>query len=361
MVEHSFRKAEVQGSTPWVGLFHAHGDFLTESEVSMRGIKLTLLAVTIAVIFSLSFSFIGQKTRDEKRAATKAKLDQIGKAYAEYVKKYPTLRRGFARMQNQLLNKTFEETFANLSKRRISFDRMTWSRADLIGDYSFDSRALFRSLEIRKLLAEARAAPAERAAFLRKQMAEMAAKFPAARAKFRARKDTILLTDFNEMMPLQRYRYKGAAALYLLAEVKDFESLPMMASNLPAEGEPFDDSFSKAMVSPKWTIYSMHRLISQMPTEGLSGEARESRDAYLRLAGKKGLTEPVVRTVPSWQARYHSTPEDQPEDFNPADVPMIDMAVYPDRSSLTDSDLEALSSAMKAFVSLAFANETAEE
>ncbi len=332
-------------------------------------IRRLLLLAAVAVVLSLTIilpiSLADYIPRAEKRAITKAKFEQIGKAYAQYASKYPTVPRGSARLQKQMQNETFEETFANLRKRRMSYG-IGSSYRDAIGVYSCDSRALFGSLEIRKLVVEARAEPAKTTAFLRKQMAEMATKYPAARAKFLALKGPFYID--NDVKALEECRYHSAVALYLLAELKDFESLPMMASNLPAEGEPFDEHDSKVMVSPKWTIYSMHRLISEMPTAGLSTEARESRDAYLHLAEEKGLTEPIVQKVYPWKLHSFDPPTFS-EDFDPKDLQVIEMAVDPkperhpgsEIPNLTDSDLEALSMAMKSFVSLAFANEAADK
>ena len=325
----------------------------------MRGIKLTLLAVGVAVIFSLSISLIAQKTRDAKRATTKAKFEQIGKGMAEYATNYRTILPGSGRIRKKNQNETFEELFTNLSQTNPAPS----SLATTPGAYSYDSMCLSSSSEIRGLLAEARTEPAKITAFLRKQMAEITAKFPAAIAKSSQFKNTYLAgsQEHKDRIAIERYKFRGAVALYLLADIKDFESLPMMASHLPAEGESFEH-YSRVLVNPKWALYSMHRLISQMPTEGLSTEAQDSRDEYLRLAEKKGILEPIIRARLIWMTHYYEPASPRQLDVEPNVVPTIDMADYPHQlESLSASDLEALSSAMKSFVSLAFANETAEE
>ena len=108
-------------------------------------------------------------------------------------------------------------------------------------------------------------------------MSDAAAKFPAVNEKlrqaFKNSRDGIVRPD-KDIMTAPVYKFRAAVALYLLAEVKDYESLPMMAGYLPAKGEPFDNP--NDLANPKWVLYSMHRLAGQMPTEKLSVEAKDS-------------------------------------------------------------------------------------
>ncbi len=270
---------------------------------------------------------------------------------------------GRDRLQQRMQNETFEETFLNLTE--------FWSVAmtiPLMGGYAFmpgrydsDSVFLREALGVRKLLSEARAEPVRTASFLREQMSEMIKTYPAVRAEYIRMFENAPDGIVEGRIPMTDHRLRSAAAMYLLAELKDFDSLPMMMSLLPPEDKAFDNP--DVPVNPKFVFYSMHRLASQMPEQTLSLKAREALGEYLALAKDKGVPEARSTTVTSWQAHYHEgdfrrmMPQ---QGLDLTNEPTFEMTVYPPLSRLTESDLRGLSSTLESFVRKAFPTVLAE-
>ena len=105
----------------------------------------------------------------------------------------------------------------------------------------------------------------------------------------------------------ERVRQTAMVATYVLAELQQYGSLPLLVESheLQLKWESDNDSMYVAPcpVPPAITLYAIHRLVSGYPQAGLTGAARAAQEKYITWAGKNlpPLTE-LPATAPS--SRY---------------------------------------------------------
>lgn len=138
--------------------------------------------------------------------------------------------------------------------------------------------------------------------------------------------------------PYGRCIEQAVAATYLLAELNDHASLPLLVEVYDAHIDDYNvidarPRPQKAPVAPAITIYAMHRLISSYPTAGLSDTAKNHRQRYLRLARELFPDVTETKVIQTWQSNYG---DDDPRIavLDPArktlqGQPTMNMAIYP--------------------------------
>jgi len=84
-------------------------------------------------------------------------------------------------------------------------------------------------------------------------------------------------------------RGQGLVALYVLAELGSYDSLPLMSAAFTAQQKwteevPVEQYYhiSPTALTPAMHLYAMHRLVSTFPPESLSPRARAAHEEYMR-------------------------------------------------------------------------------
>ena len=133
---------------------------------------------------------------------------------------------------------------------------------------------------------------------------------------------------------------RANAATYLLAELGDHESLPLLLKGYEIHGYPYSATEIYAPVPPALTLYAMHRLVQSFPEQKLNAEARALRNNYLEQAKCLGAPESIIVTK-SWYSKYdESDPRIAILDRERRvlrDEPTMSMVIYPHR--FTDGEL----------------------
>lgn len=236
---------------------------------------------------------------------------------------------------------TIKEAINNLA----NFDDMMLAQTSISGLIYADMSAAFQRLvvvrlaRVRKLLDEGRADPKRVVSPLQFSFEEALAGWPKAAANRRRRWEALEKKGgaFNLSEPDQfsKYQVRSLAATYLLAELGDHQSLPLMLKCYKMHDDYLKSPpavFAYAPVPPALTLYAMHRLISSFPEEQLNAEARQVRENYLQLA--KCLPPPEKETVTkSWSANYDES-DPRIRIFDPKGKVLqgeakMEMAVYP--------------------------------
>lgn len=209
------------------------------------------------------------------------------------------------RLEN-IANETLEETARNLAH---SDDRhlVDTSLADVSAGMSTQWYVLgaTRLVRVRKLLEMGRTDPSRITPLLRELLLEAAEGFEEAcrerDERFRKEGPQVRYAS-DPVEKWMNYRYRAIGATYVLAELNDYDALPVLAQSYRVHSlEPI----RRAPIRPAMTLYAMHRLVSSFPEERLSAEAKRLRDEYLEAA--KILPEPKTMTVTSWSAKYNET------------------------------------------------------
>ena len=100
------------------------------------------------------------------------------------------------------------------------------------------------------------------------------------------------------------------AATYVLAELKDFESLPLLVDSYKAQDEwihkyrPYP--CLQVPVPPTISLYAMHRLVSAYPPERMTPEARGLHEAYMNWANEN-LAPPIQFRGTAWDATHDAS------------------------------------------------------
>ena len=138
--------------------------------------------------------------------------------------------------------------------------------------------------------------------------------------------------------PLEKVRSKAVVATYLLAELQDHESLPLLLEGYRLQAEwlrRFERHFvAQAPVPPALTLYAMHRLVSSFPRESLDPEAVMARQTYMEWAAEH-VPPPRILEATTWFADYHESDPFRriadPEGVVLRDQPTMALARYPYR------------------------------
>lgn len=234
---------------------------------------------------------------------------------------------------------TIEQTIRNLA----NIDDLHLAHTSISGippmntSPAFQSLVVTRMARVRRILSEGRNDPKLVVPHLRKVYEDALTRWPKAiRDKLRAlhagRQPP--RDPGNEPDLGTKYETRAIAATYLLAELGDHESLPLLFKGYEIHGYPYSATEIYAPVPPAITLYAMHRLVQSFPEEKLNAEARNVRFNYLEQA--KCLPPPRdILVTKSWYARYdESDPRIAVLDREKKvlrDEPTMSMVVYPHR------------------------------
>ncbi len=193
---------------------------------------------------------------------------------------------------------------------------------------------LFR---VRRLLEIGRRAPDKVTPVLRTALRQALADWPQALAQMQ-KMWTGHPDGFSTEGPTnyEKNQVKAIAATYLLAELGDFNSLPLILQSYRLHtkwiGEHKHYPCAQVAVPQAITLYAMHRLVSAHPLSRQSNEARGLRESYMQWSSKH--IPPRRRfTGSAWNADYdESDPLGavlDPEAAALQDQPTIQLVIYP--------------------------------
>jgi len=272
------------------------------------------------------------------------------------------LHPGRAKLQEQMRHESTEETFLNLTDNlniAMTIPVMA-ERPFTPGYYAADIKMVCKMTPVRKLLDEARKNPGSISSFLQEQLLTITEKFPSIYEDYMRSlnndPETTKLT-FKELPEVDKYRLLSTTAIYVLSEINAYDSLPVLAKLSTQRIRRSPDFAGSSQVNPKFLMYSMHRLINQLPEGQLSGEAQIARTKYLGMAERMGISDPKKIKVATWEAPYHENdirkilPGTM---FYAEDQPVIELTEYPPLNKLSRQQVEHLLKNMKAFVDVAF-------
>ena len=160
-------------------------------------------------------------------------------------------------------------------------------------------------MRVRRLLEAGREAPEKVVPALRPLFADAVERWPAARDRMLekwSKEDGMLFPDDQDDWLQCEGRIRGAT--YLLAELSDYDSLPILVRAFKQNEFP---NGRRGALPPANTFYAIHRLVCSCPEERLSPRALRLRSEYLKVA--KCVPEPHELTVTRWSAQYA---EDEP-------------------------------------------------
>ncbi len=227
---------------------------------------------------------------------------------------------------------TIEQTIENFA----NFDDLHLAQTSISGVPSMNTSPAFQRLvvprlaRVRRVLAEGRVNPQWVVPHLRRALEKALSVWPEAfRDRMRALEAAKGLSN-HEPDQFDKCTMRALAGTYLLAELGDHESLPLILKGYTIH----DYRKMYAPVPPALTLYAMHRLVLSFPEEQLNAEARRIRDGYLQLA--ECLPPPhEINVTKSWYANYdESDPRIailDPERKVLLREPTMQMTVYPYR------------------------------
>ncbi len=229
------------------------------------------------------------------------------------------------------------------------------------GLYASDIRVMCKMTRIRKLLEDAQANPTSISTFLQEQLSIMVEDFPAVHEEYvRSLKKKSGNRASKQLPEVSRYRLLSSVAVYVLSEISDYDSLPLLAK-ISTQGRPrrSADLAGNCLVNRKFLLYGMHQLVRQIPEYQLSKEARKAREEYLVMAERLGIPDSRKLEVAGWNAYYHK------DDFRETlpgktlyseNQSTIELTVFPSLMGLDTRETERLLSNIRTFVNQRFPN-----
>jgi len=203
-----------------------------------------------------------------------------------------------------------QESIPELIANLANFDdkSFAWSsiqRGGAMGrEYSASFQALFvvRLVRVRRLLFEGQRNPQPVIEALRAALVASLDGWPDALRQFKEHynrtmkeKGYVLLVESDLR---ERYRVQALAATYLLAILKDYESLPILFNGVQLHDLSLNgDRGQRPPVALPLTLHAMHVLIESYPEARLNVDARRARDAYL---AEKPFGRPGESPVTRW-------------------------------------------------------------
>jgi hypothetical protein len=222
-----------------------------------------------------------------------------------------------------------------------SFAETATSRMFARGSVRSEMGRVVRMFRVRRLFEEGARSPEQVLPLLRQTYKEALDAWPSARADhleaagqaFRERGGFTL----SEPDAYNIANAKAVAMTYLLAELKDYDALPVLVEGYRLQARWMDelppDAFTLVPVPTTMTLYAIHRLVRGMKPEGMSPAARTARQVYMDWA-EKNLAEPTTLKGTAWNSLYD---ESDPylriidrEGKVLAGEPSIELPVYPD-------------------------------
>jgi len=241
-----------------------------------------------------------------------------------------------AKRVNNIKGESISDCIENLANFDDQSLAMTSLSGILPGSVQGDSIVVTRLARVRRLLEEGRRDPERvigpfRASFRRalEEYPEAYREFITACKKAEAEGKGALTS--SEPSAYDRARARSLSATYVLAELGDHESLPLMVRSFEMGMDP------KQMVSPApqaITLYAMHQLMLSYPEDKLTPEMRGIRQEYLD-AAKGVFPEAKTVTATRWNADYsESDPRItmlDPKKRVLRGQPTMEMSIYPVR------------------------------
>lgn len=274
---------------------------------------------------------------------TQLPLPELDDGYADAVLRVPGHPWQKERSEN-IKGETIEQTIDNFA----NIDDMHLAHTSISGITRMNTKPGFQSLvvtrlaRVRKALAQGRVNPQRVVPYLKLALEKSLAGWPEAFRDYQRELNTSTgRRGGHEPDQFHKYLAQALGASYLLAELGDHESLPLILKGYKIH----DSRWMYAPVPPALTLYAMHRLMLSFPEDQLDSEQREIRDHYLKLA--ECLPPPREITVTnSWYANYdESDPRIaivDPQKKVLLREPTMQMAVYPhkfiDGEKVSDSD-----------------------
>ena len=244
------------------------------------------------------------------------------------------------RVEN-IAGESIEQTIENLA----NFDDCHFASTSFMGGrhggiLSSEVIYVVNLFRVRRLLEEGRANRGVVIAALKSAYKEALAGWPQARTEVVAyihrELDAGRQASFSQPCTADKLEHKALAATYLLAELQDHDSLPLLVHGYRVHSK-WRDELEKAgwhalAVPIPFTLYAIHRLASTLEPAQMSEEALAARAAYLEWAGRN-LALPVERVVSALHADYDESDVYlrivDPRGQVLTDQPKISLARYP--------------------------------
>lgn len=270
------------------------------------------------------------------------------------------------KLLGNIRSETMEQTLRNFA----NFDDCSLAETTISGYDSseacaeFQKRVVVRLMRVRKVLAYGREHPEEVVPTLRQLLRDSLLAWPATYEK-RQQDWADGIRTYEKPDAYLRSQKTCLAAAYILAELGDYQALPLLAHQYHIH-HPWPPPIIRAPVPPAITFYAMHRLASSHPRGALSSEAAQALDQYL--AATECLPPPEETTVTVWSADYSESDPRLLITRKKKEVlqgqSVMTMPVYPtqfkdgsdmqDSNGKTSKELDALFSKLDAFVRLAY-------
>ena len=227
---------------------------------------------------------------------------QLASKQADTLARVPVIK-----WQNDLVahikNEDINQTIINIS----NFDDTIMAGSSLPQGHSPavpDSQNLYvtRLARVRKLYAIGKENPQSIIPILKSVHKDSIAQWPSAVKEFGENYDKGI-RSFSEPGAFDRCLDYCLAATYLLAELGDYDSLPLLTQQYKMHKPLKLPEQMAAPVPPATTFYAMHRLVSTYPRDKLSAEAVKALDEYLN-AAKELVPPPKQLEVTVWDSYY---------------------------------------------------------
>jgi hypothetical protein len=246
-------------------------------------------------------SIVFNEGNDKYLTQLQNKEIQLASKQADTLAQVPVIK-----WQNDLVANVRSEDINQTIKNLPNFDDTTMAGSSLSMEYAPSdpsARNLYvtRLARVRKLYAIGKENPQLVIPLLRKVHSGSIAQWPEADKE----SDEIYrkgIRSSSEPQASDRCLNYCVAATYLLAELADYDSLPLLSRQYKIH-DPFPPDYRGAPVPPATTFYAMHRLVSTYPREKLSAEAVKALDEYLD-AAKELVPPPKLIKVTVWDSYY---------------------------------------------------------
>jgi len=220
----------------------------------------------------------------------------------ERVPIHPWHRRRVENIRAETIEQTIENV-ANFDDAHFAMTAVSRGFTNPCGDMFSAASYVFHLFRVRRLLAEGRANPGTVVPLLKAAYKEALDAWPRVYAEklkrgFHAKSEADL---FDKVYT------KALAATYLLAELQDHESLPLLVAGYKRQYQWMEEikptSFGRVPVPIPFTLYAIHRLASTLKPEQMGHEALAARQVYMEWA-EKNLLPPKEMVGTAWHADY---------------------------------------------------------
>jgi hypothetical protein len=218
-------------------------------------------------------------------------------------------------MQKERIENISGESISTMIENLANFDddqfAITSIHGFTYGEPSGEMRRITHLSRVRRLLETGRASADAVLTPLRSALENALPQWPAAReARVKKWKDNP--NGFTESEPdeYQKVSVRAMAATYLIAELQDHPSLPLLTRSCriqlawTLEYKPYPAI--AVPVPPAMALYAMHRLILTYPKDGLDGKSQQALQVYLEWA-ENNIAPPNTATGTSWMASHDAS------------------------------------------------------